>query len=150
MTSLLLCRASGSPHPPRHPLVQWFSTCGSDLGTHQIILEGPQRISLMCNIVFSLNSKQTNIQFKCIEGICTFLKWLFKDFLILLKWQIKHWPKCQILESEIVKIADLHALWGCRSAIFTIEPCYTKCNVSTLSASRVGGVPALKVWEPLC
>ena len=35
---------------------------------------GPQMINLMCNIVFSLNSKESNSKFKCIEGICTFLK----------------------------------------------------------------------------
>ena len=35
-------------------------------GGLQIIFAGPQMINLMCNIVFSLSSKQTNITFKCI------------------------------------------------------------------------------------
>ena len=34
----------------------------------------PQVICILCNIVFSLNSKQTTIQYEWIQGMCTFIK----------------------------------------------------------------------------
>ena len=53
-----------------YTLEQWFSAEDRyPQGGPQIILGGPQMINLMCNIVFSLNSKQTNIKFKSIECI---------------------------------------------------------------------------------
>ena len=69
-----------------------------------MIWGGPQMISLMCNIVFSINSKQTNIQYKCVDRVSArFYLMTFKTFLI---------PNCHILpkkEANIVKIADLQA-----------------------------------------
>ena len=52
---------------------------------------------------------KTNTHYKSIQGICTFIKWQFKDFQDRFSTKLAN---CQILskqEANIVKIADLHA-----------------------------------------
>ena len=51
----------------------------------QIILWGSPDDQLNVQHCFSLNSKQTNIQYKCIQGICTFIKVQFNDFQDIFK-----------------------------------------------------------------